>query len=67
LRSDRIDRRPRDEDIVVADTQPGVGTRFRATIGTGPQDGVQRIETPEWAIERQDKAATPSADRPLAC
>ena len=31
-------------DIVVAETKPGVGTRFRATINTGPLDGVEMIK-----------------------
>jgi len=31
-------------DVVIAETRQGVGSRFRATIATGPLDGVRRIE-----------------------
>lgn len=33
-------------NIVIVDTQEGVGTRFRATIATGPLGGVRMIENP---------------------
>ncbi|MCG8406667.1 MAG: response regulator [Phycisphaerales bacterium] len=33
-------------DISIVDTQEGVGTRFRATVTTGPLDGVRMVESP---------------------
>ena len=31
-------------DVVLVESQAGLGTRFRATVATGPLDGVRRIE-----------------------
>jgi len=31
-------------DVVIVDTQPGLGTRFRLTVATGPLDGVRMVE-----------------------
>ena len=33
-------------DIALVETKPGVGTRFRITIATGPLDGVKMIDDP---------------------
>lgn len=33
-------------NIFVVDSQPGVGTRFRATVATGPLDGVRMLVDP---------------------
>jgi PAS domain S-box-containing protein len=52
-------------DVVLADTQPGVGTRFRATVACGSLDGVPMIEgmTCDQAVVAHSGAAgsSPSA------
>ena len=45
-------------DITVVDTRPGVGTRFRLTIGTGPLDGVNMMQNPMLALNEKDQAKT---------
>ncbi len=56
-------------DVIVAESQPGVGTRFRATVATGPLDGVRMIENPmseTLVVTEPVKPAPPVQDR-LAC
>ncbi|MFQ5462489.1 MAG: ATP-binding protein [Phycisphaerae bacterium] len=36
-------------DITIATTKPGAGTTFRATVATGPLDGVSMLDHPESA------------------
>ncbi|MHC4441077.1 MAG: PAS domain S-box protein [Planctomycetota bacterium] len=44
-------------DISVIETKPGIGTRFRVTVATGPLDGVKMIENPTPAfMPTADKA-----------
>ena len=31
-------------DVVLMDSRPGLGTRFRATVATGPLDGIRMVE-----------------------
>lgn len=46
-------------DIEIVDTHPGIGTRFRLTISTGPLDGVNMIRNPAAAfMENQEEAAS---------
>ncbi|MCG8404825.1 MAG: PAS domain S-box protein [Phycisphaerales bacterium] len=47
-------------DISVVDTEPGVGTRFRLTIATGPLKGVKMVQNSasDMIVENQTKAAT---------
>lgn len=52
-------------DLVLVDSQPGLGTRFRACISTGPVDGV-RMLSHAWA-ETHTKVVTedmPPSDQP---
>ncbi len=44
-------------DVIVVETQEGVGTRFRATVATGPLDGVRMIEAPTSVADVRAEAA----------
>ncbi len=44
-------------DVVIVETQPGVGTRFRATIATGPLEGVKMIG--DCGLRIADSSAKP--------
>ncbi|MCL2330610.1 MAG: PAS domain S-box protein, partial [Phycisphaerae bacterium] len=50
-------------DVVIADTQPGLGTRFRLTIPTGPLKNVRMIEDPALnAVHKSSQhKATPAS------
>ena len=43
-------------DLVVAESRQGVGTRFRATIATGPLDDVRMIDDPATATSINEPA-----------
>ncbi len=45
-------------DIVVIETEVGVGTTFRITVATGPLDGVKRLDDPMSATVAPDTADT---------
>jgi PAS domain S-box-containing protein len=51
-------------DVVVLETQPGLGTRFRITVATGPLEGVGMIEDPSSAttITREATATTAGSE-----
>ncbi len=42
-------------DILLVETEPGVGSRFRLTIGTGPLDGVRMLDRAERARRLEPK------------
>ena len=50
-----------DGDVTVVETTPGVGTRFRVTVATGPLDGVKMVADPIRATvvapETEDRKA----------
>jgi PAS domain S-box-containing protein len=52
-------------DVILVETGPGRGTRFRATVSTGPLDGVRMIaggaNEEALALRREAKAASPPA------
>ena len=48
-------------DIVVVDSQEGVGTRFRATVATGPLDGVKMLDDPMSATLVATEGTAPKA------
>ncbi|MBP7933845.1 MAG: CHASE domain-containing protein [Phycisphaerae bacterium] len=48
-------------DVVIVETQPGLGTRFRATVAAGPLDGVTMMEG-DWVGESTPLRHTPSAE-----
>lgn len=48
-------------DLRIVDSAPGVGTTFRATISTGPLDGIPMIEAPILdPISRPQESSPPS-------
>ena len=49
-------------DVVLVESQPGLGTRFRATVATGPLEGVRMIEggSIEEAVAAQGPATAGS-------
>ncbi len=52
-------------DLILADSKPGLGTRFRVTVATGPLDGIGKTES--WdprdstSASRCDKTPLPSS------
>ncbi len=46
-------------DVVLLETGPGLGTRFRATIPTGPLDGVTMLTNPRDAVGVQTHLPEP--------
>ncbi len=53
-------------NVAVVETEPGVGSRFRITVSTGPLDGVKMIEDPTsvsaaWPAPTQPEAIAPEA------
>ncbi len=53
-------------DITIVDSQPGCGTRFRATIATGSLEGVRMVDHPT-AAKPTKRIKAPSNDKPLKC
>ncbi|MCH8967006.1 MAG: PAS domain S-box protein [Planctomycetes bacterium] len=51
-------------DITVVETQPGVGTRFRATVGTGPMEGIPMIEATAASVLPDQPDRKPNARAP---
>ncbi|MFQ5413835.1 MAG: response regulator [Phycisphaerae bacterium] len=50
-------------DVVIVETAPGVGSRFRATVATGSLDGVRMLAGPrDVSSETSEAPAAPSAD-----
>ena len=52
-------------DVVVVDSQEGVGTRFRATVATGPLDGVKMLDDPTSAALVVSESTATRAPRDL--
>jgi PAS domain S-box-containing protein len=54
-------------DVAVIQTQPGVGTRIRVAVATGPLDGVRMLADPLAAttIAPNNSRAKPAAETPL--
>jgi len=52
-------------DVILVDYQEGLGTRFRATVATGPLDAVRMIDDPPSAtwVTTEGSRASASADR----
>ena len=54
-------------DIVIAESRPGWGTRFRVTIAAPCRDGVRMIEDPIDGAERAPRVTKAAATDPLDC
>jgi len=58
-------------DIRVVETKPGVGTRFRVTVPTGPLDGVKMLDDPRsatvFATDATTKPSAPGTANRLDC
>ena len=51
-------------DITIAETAVGVGTRFRATVGTGPLEDVEMIDNPQTATVVTPAASASTDETP---